>query len=385
MEIRKRILDSESEAEKPESFVERVQNLDVFPKYPPECTKTTISGGGISIVTFVLITLLTLSEIKAFFDTRMSLRFEMDKEFTKPVSLHLDMTVAMPCAMIGADIIDITGKSSVETEGSLQEQETWFEMSEQQHFQFQSLQRMNHFIRSSQTAVHHLLWRSGNPLLNSFMPDESEKDSSGAPLRPFNACRYKGHFVIPKVGGNFHIIMGKPLQFSNGGHAHISLIHDQTALNFSHRIHHLSFGDDAVGRIHPLDGEEFISTSNYQSFQYFVKVVPTKVRTRRAFVDTYQFSVSEQHRVIDHTHGSHGLPGIFMKYDFFPLTAVVLEDYDTLLTAFIKWAAGVGGIFATSGLLQQLLSVLIDFACCRLRIAGYQSGINLGRNVPVSE
>ena len=40
---------------------------------------------------------------------------------------------------------------------------------------------------------------------------------------------------------------------------YIMVIFFATDYNFSHRIHHFSFGDTALGRIHPLDGDEHIT------------------------------------------------------------------------------------------------------------------------------
>ena len=55
-------------------------------------------------------------------------------------------------------------------------------------------------------------------------------------------------------------------------------------------------------------------------------MVPTAVSTSRAQLDTFQYAVTEQGRPIDHEHGSHGVPGIFMKYDFASFKVEVKED-----------------------------------------------------------
>jgi len=50
-------------------------------------------------------------------------------------------------------------------------------------------------------------------------------------------------------------------------------------------------------------------------YQYFIQVVPTIVKTRFRTYTTYQYSVRELAREIDHEKGSHGVSGIFFKYD----------------------------------------------------------------------
>ena len=50
-------------------------------------------------------------------------------------------------------------------------------------------------------------------------------------------------------------------------------------------------------------------------YQYFIQIVPTIVRTQFRTYRTYQYSVRELEREIDHGKGSHGISGIFFKYD----------------------------------------------------------------------
>lgn len=56
----------------------------------------------------------------------------------------------------------------------------------------------------------------------------------------------------------------------------------------------------------------FIVTDSV-SYQYNLKVVPTEVRMRSASVMTYQYGVQATERALNHSTGSHGVPGIFVK------------------------------------------------------------------------
>ena len=52
------------------------------------------------------------------------------------------------------------------------------------------------------------------------------------------------------------------------------------------------------------------------NYQYFIEVVPTDIQAVSGFTrSTYQYSVKDQERPIDHDTGSHGSPGIYFKYD----------------------------------------------------------------------
>lgn len=84
-------------------------------------------------------------------------------------------------------------------------------------------------------------------------------------------------------------------------------------------------------------------------YQYFVEVVPTDVRTLLRTYKTYQYSVKDHQRPIDHHKGSHGIPGIFFKYDMSALKVKVTQQRDSVFQFLVKLCATVGGIFVTSG------------------------------------
>lgn len=159
------------------------------------------------------------------------------------------------------------------------------------------------------------------------------------------------------------------------------------ATNFSHRIDHLSFGLPTPGLIQPLNGDLKLSNTSKrlpllseqphlsmssirkgsQTFQYFLEVVPTVVQTSYANVETYQYAVTEkvrtfdrsshpyrcslQTRSINHESGSHGLPGIFIRYEISPLKISVKEVNRSYWLLLIEIAGIFGGVYATSGTL----------------------------------
>lgn len=84
-------------------------------------------------------------------------------------------------------------------------------------------------------------------------------------------------------------------------------------------------------------------------YQYFIEVVPTNVKTFLSNQNTYQYSVKELNRPIDHSKGSHGMPGIFFKYDMSALKVTVKQERDNFLTFLARLCATVGGIYVCSG------------------------------------
>lgn len=95
-------------------------------------------------------------------------------------------------------------------------------------------------------------------------------------------------------------------------------------------------------------------------FNYYLDAVSTRISSRRINTDTYQFSVSEQTRAVDHSSGNHGMPGIFFKYTFSPI-AVNIDEQSMPMGRFLVRLCGViGGVFATSIILNNIVAGVID-------------------------
>ena len=97
------------------------------------------------------------------------------------------------------------------------------------------------------------------------------------------------------------------------------------------------------------------------SYQYFIEVVPTEVKTFLTNQLTYQYSVKDYQRPINHNTGSHGIPGIFFKYDMSALKVIVMQERDSPINFAVKLCASIGGIHITSGLVNNIILYLINF------------------------
>lgn len=84
-------------------------------------------------------------------------------------------------------------------------------------------------------------------------------------------------------------------------------------------------------------------------YQYFVDVVPTEVNTFMSRLNTYQYSVKDHERPIDHHKGSHGIPGIFFKYDMSALKVQVTQERDSPMQFIVRLSATIAGICVISG------------------------------------
>jgi len=296
-----------------------VTELDAFPKIPETYVEQTATGAYVAIITFFLVALMLYSEMNYYFWPGLKFRFAPDADMSAKLKFNVDMTVAMPCDLIGADILDKTNQNAF-TFGRLREEPTWWELDTAQRIHFDEVQRLNQYLREEYHQLQDVLWKSGYSRLYADLPERKVQ-----PTTPPDACRVHGSLTLNKVAGNFHVTAGKVLPIM-GAHAHMTGFMETRDYNFSHRIEKLTFGDNHAGIIQPLEGDEKITDINLMNFQYFVEIVPTEVSGLTGKKTTYQYSVKDHVRPIDHSHGSHGTPGIYFKYDISALKVEVTKD-----------------------------------------------------------
>jgi len=324
-----------------------VKELDAFPKVPETYQEPSSAGRGtLSAATWILIGFLVLSEIRYHMDADLNFDYKVDLDKNETVKLNIDVTVAMQCGFLGADVLDVSNKHNAWISGGqIEEEPVFFDLSPRQKEYQAMVATINGRMKREFHAVHKFLWKSGRQ--GQTMPPR-EDIPEGQP----DACRYYGTVEIGKVAGNFHVTAGRSIPFPRG-HAHLALMIDDNAYNFSHRIDEFSFGERTPGKVNPLDGDLKITKHPRHTFQYFLQVVPTAVSTSRAQLDTFQYAVTEQARPIDHEQGSHGVPGIFMKYDFASFKVEVREDSLPWYQLIVRICGIVGGVFATSTMLAS--------------------------------
>lgn len=328
--------------------LDKVKEFDAFSKVPDEYVDSTPVGGTFSVITFFIIVWLVYSEVSYFLDSNLVFRFMPDIDMDEKLRINIDITIAMPCSNIGADILDSTSQS-VFGFGELQEDDTWWELTQEQQDAFDAVKYLNSYLREEYHSVWQLLWKKGHGSVRATIPERKTK-----PNRRPDACRLHGVLILNKVAGNFHITAGKSLHLPRG-HIHLNMLFDDTPQNFSHRIHRLSFGSPANGIIYPLEGDEKITLDENMLFQYFIEVVPTDVDTTFESIKTFQYSVKELQRPISHTQGSHGVPGIFFKYDMAALKIQVYQERENLLQFMLRLFSIIGGIYVIVSFINTIV------------------------------
>ncbi|XP_060931960.1 endoplasmic reticulum-Golgi intermediate compartment protein 2-like [Limanda limanda] len=339
-----------------------VKELDAFPKVPESYVESTASGGTVSLIAFTLMAVLAILEFFVYTRTWMSYEYEVDKDYSSKLRINVDITVAMRCQYIGADVLDLA-ETMVASDG-LKYEPVNYELSPEQKMWHMTLLHIQERLRVEH-ALQDIIFKAA---LKGDHPAPDHRDDSPTSL---TACRIHGHMYVNKVAGNFHITVGKSIPHPRG-HAHLAALVSHDSYNFSHRIDHLSFGEAIPGIISPLDGTEKISAEPNHMFQYFITIVPTKLNTYQISADTHQYSVTERERAINHAAGSHGVSGIFMKYDISSLMVRVTEQHMPFWQFLVRLCGIVGGIFSTTGMLHSMIGFLIDVVCCRFQMGIYK-------------
>ncbi|NXU02210.1 ERGI2 protein, partial [Buphagus erythrorhynchus] len=344
-----------------------MKELDAFPKVPESYVETSASGGTVSLIAFTTIAFLTIMEFMVYRDTWMKYEYEVDKDFTSKLRINIDITVAMRCQYVGADVLDLAETMVASADGLIYEP-ILFYCCMSSHLSLISW--MLQLIQSRLQEEHSLqdvIFKSAFKSASTALPPREDNS-----LQSPDACRIHGHLYVNKVAGNFHITVGKAIPHPRG-HAHLAALVSHESYNFSHRIDHLSFGELIPGIINPLDGTEKIASDHNQMFQYFITVVPTKLHTYKISAETHQFSVTERERVINHAAGSHGVSGIFMKYDISSLMVTVTEEHMPFWQFLVRLCGIIGGIFSTTGILHGFGRFVAEIIFCRFRLGSYRS------------
>uniref|UniRef100_A0A672MFM3 Endoplasmic reticulum-Golgi intermediate compartment protein n=1 Tax=Sinocyclocheilus grahami TaxID=75366 RepID=A0A672MFM3_SINGR len=230
-----------------------VKELDAFPKVPESYVETSAFGGTVSLIVFLLMALLTISEFFVYQDSWMKYEYEVDTDFTSKLKIKIDITVAMKCSRVGADVLDVAG-AVIASKELKYDAVSDFKPSAAFHISLDNLPEpiIQNRLREEH-SLQDVLFKSA---LKGYFSDPVPQNNSTSNSQ--NACRIHGKIYVNKVAGNFHIILVVFLIFP-------------AALNFSHRIDYLSFGNDVPGHINPLDGSEKI-TLERRSFLLYISM-----------------------------------------------------------------------------------------------------------------
>ncbi|KAJ4844114.1 hypothetical protein Tsubulata_045374 [Turnera subulata] len=367
------------------TIVNKLKNLDAYPKINEDFYNRTLSGGIITLVSSFVMFLLFFSEFRSYWHTVTETKLLVDTSRGESLRINFDITFpAIRCSLLSLDAMDISGEQHLDIrhditkkrinpngdviearqegigapkiEKPLQRHGGRLEHNEIYCGSCYGAEMSDDDCCNSCDDVREAYRRKGWAVTNVDLIDQCKREGFVQKIKDEEGegCNINGSLEVNKVAGNFHFVPGKSFHQSNL--QFLGLLDLQTdQYNISHRINRLAFGEYFPGVVNPLDGAQLIHNSPNGMQQYFIKVVPTiYTDIRGRTVQSNQYSVTEHFKQVEViSPNSH--PGVFFVYDFSPIKVTFKEEHISFLQFLTSVCAIVGGIFTIAGIADSFV------------------------------
>nr|ODO02415.1 COPII-coated vesicle component Erv46 [Cryptococcus depauperatus CBS 7855] len=394
-------------------FLGSFQGLDAFGKTMEDVKIKTRTG---ALLTFISFSIILTSVMLEFIDYRrihLEPSIIVDRSRGERLVIEFDMSFPrVPCYLMSLDVMDISGEHQTEFEHSV----TKSRLSKDGHVISQveggqlkgdveraNLGRSPNYCGSCYGAAPQdneccntceevrqaylkQGWSFNDPqgieqcIEEGWMDKMKEQNTEG--------CRISGRVRVNKVIGNLHFSPGR--SFQNNMLQMLELVpylKDANHHDFGHIIHKFRFGGDLtekeeiktlpleqkwrdkLGLKDPLqDIKAHTEESNYM-FQYFIKVVSTNfVSLNGEEISSHQYSVTQYERDLrmgnspskdahGHmtSHGTLGIPGVFINYEISPMKVIHTELRQSFAHFLTSTCAIVGGVLTVASLVDSFI------------------------------
>ncbi|CAD5222209.1 unnamed protein product [Bursaphelenchus xylophilus] len=375
---------------------ETIKSFDAFNKVVDSVQEEkTATNGVITICSFALILILCGFQLcEYYYNDDVEYKFSVDTNFDERPNLDIDMIVNTPCGGLTVMVVSHSSAHKRTPEDGIRKEPTRFEMEPNEQSLWSILQ-----------AAHKEQFKPGTKLkaLNDMSYVSSSVESGLRDIakdkvkeeeidikkqRAANGNKGHGHGqVVMMIGNGMGMFQLISANGGNEGHAcrlvgkvpvlkgdddrivisssnvinfgpFMGELDNGAKSNFSHRIERFHFGDHVWGLVTPLAGTEKFSQSGGTMYKYFVKVVPTRIVGFLGKSITYQYSVTSMQR--EPQDSGHIGSGITFVYEF---AGNVIDVYPTrmgLIQLLLRLCSVIGGVFATSIVIQTIVSNLIQ-------------------------
>ncbi|ESO99176.1 hypothetical protein LOTGIDRAFT_142052 [Lottia gigantea] len=363
---------------------ERIRQFDAYPKTLEDFRVKTFGGAAVTVVSGVIMLILFVSEINYYLTKEIQPELFVDTTRGQKLKINIDATFPkLPCSYLSIDAMDVSGEQQIDVDHHLfkhrldkdgaavsetpEKHPGWLNLllklavtkpldpnrcESCYGAETEDLKCCN-TCENVREAYRRKGWAFNNP--ESIEQCNREGWTEKMKSQKNEGCKVYGYLEVNKVAGNFHFAPGKSFQQH---HVHV---HDLQAFagqkfNLSHRINHLSFGEEYPGLVNPLDSLNIKAEEEQMMFQYFVKIVPTTYTNLRGkTVYTNQFSVTKHSKTVGGGMGETGLPGVFFMYELSPMMVKYTEKQRSFMHFLTGVCAIIGGIFTVAGLIDSMI------------------------------
>ncbi|KAK2663511.1 hypothetical protein Ddye_002085 [Dipteronia dyeriana] len=367
------------------SILNKLRNLDAYPKINEDFYSRTLSGGLITLVSSLVMLFLFFSEFSLYLHTVTQTKLLVDTSRGEKLRITFDVTFpAIRCSLLSLDAMDISGeqhldirhdifKKRIDAHGNvievkqdvigapkiekpLQRHGGRLEHNETYCGSCFGAETSDDDCCNSCEEVQEAYRKKGWALTNADMIDQCKREGFVQKVKDEEGegCHIYGSLEVNKVAGNFHFSPGKSFHQSNF-HLLDLLAFQRDSYNITHSINKLAFGDYFPGVTNPLDGVQWMHENPYGMYQYFIKVVPTVYTSVRGYnIQSNQYSVTEHFRSSEFGRPeSH--PGVFFFYDLSPIKVTYKEEHISFLHFLTNICAIIGGTFAMAGIIDAFV------------------------------
>lgn len=193
-----------------------------------------------------------------------------------------------------------------------------------------------------------------------------------APPQEAEGCRVQADLHVKRVPA--------ALQIGVGRHFHTEQVkgEDWKAMmmnvDYSHTIEKLTFGPEFPGLVHVLSGRKKTAheEGTTERFNYDIHIIPTLYKEDGTDqIAGNQYSVTEHSKGMNVEKMEHETlpPGLYLKYDFTPFEVRVTNSRKSMWHFVTECCAIIGGIFAFTGMLDNVV-----YQVLRSVVTGKQAG-----------
>ncbi|CAN0874949.1 Endoplasmic reticulum-Golgi intermediate compartment protein 3 [Linum grandiflorum] len=370
-----------------DAVVQKLRNLDAYPKINEDFYSRTLSGGVITVVSAFVMFLLFISEFSLYLHTVTETKLLVDTARGETLLINFNVTFpVIPCSLLSLDAMDISGekhfdirhditKTRINSHGHVIEAKQsgigapTIEKPLQKHGGrlehgetycgscFGAETSDDHCCNSCE-EVQEAYRKKGWALTNADMIDQCKREGF---IQQVNeevgeGCNIHGSLEVNKVAGNFHFIPGKSFHQSNM-FLHDLLAIEKDSYNVSDKncsyCSRVQWMHDSPNGMHQYFIKVYIWSRMSHSF--LLQVVPTiYTNTRGHTIRSNQYSVTEHMRHVDFIR-SNSFPGVFFFYDLSPIKVVYKEEHISFLHFLTNICAVIGGIFTVAGIVDSFV------------------------------
>ncbi|KAL5524558.1 hypothetical protein ACEPAF_9698 [Sanghuangporus sanghuang] len=387
-----------------------LKGIDAFGKTAEDVKVKTKTGAFLTLLSAAIILAFTTIEFLDYRRVNLETSIVVDKSRGEKLTVRMNVTFPkVPCYLLSLDVMDISGETQRDLSHNIVKTRlgaSGVPIPDSQSAELRNkLDVMNDQTKENycgscyggvtpasgccntceevRQAYVNKGWSFSNP--DSIEQCVREHWSDKLKEQANEGCNISGRLRVNKVIGNIHLSPGRSFQtnFMNIHELVPYLKDDQSAHDFGHTIHQLSFeGDDEynfkkkeksmdmkkkLGIVgNPLDGASGKAPHVQYMFQYFLKVVSTKFELLDGqTVKTHQYSTTHFERDLtqgamgqtkDGVHVSHtnaGMPGVFINYEISPLLVVHSETRQSFAHFLTSTCAIVGGVLTIATIVDN--------------------------------